>query len=62
MPYDFIDSLLLNCLLFGYQFRKNMLVFLCKGDLLVFIKKDGFSQGTYDDFKTFITTKTNLSF
>ena len=42
--------------------RKNMLVFLCKGDLLVFIKKDGFSQGTYDDFKTFITTKTNLSF
>ena len=42
--------------------RKNMLVFLCKGNLLVFIKKDGFSQGTYDDFKTFITTKTNLSF
>lgn len=42
--------------------RKNMLVFLCKGDLLVFIKKDGFSQGTYDDFKTFITTKTNLNF
>ena len=42
--------------------RKNMLVFLCKGNLLVFIKKDGFSQGTYDDFKTFITTKTNLNF
>ncbi len=42
--------------------RKNMLVFLCKGNLLVFIKKDGFSQGTYDDFKTFITTRTNLSF
>jgi uncharacterized Fe-S cluster-containing radical SAM superfamily protein len=42
--------------------RKNMLVFLCKGELLVFIKKDGFSQGTYEDFKTFITTKTNLSF
>lgn len=42
--------------------RKNMLVFLCKGNLLVFIKKDGFEQGTYDDFKTFITTKTNLNF
>ena len=42
--------------------KKNMLVLLCKGDLLVFIKKDGFEQGTYDDFKTFITTKTNLNF
>lgn len=42
--------------------RKNMLVFLCKGDLLVFIKKDGFNQGAYDDFKTFICTKSNLSF
>lgn len=42
--------------------KKNMLVLLCKGDLLVFIKKDGFEKGTYDNFKTFITTKTNLSF
>lgn len=42
--------------------RKNMLVFLCKGDLLIFVKKDGFNQGTYDDFKTFIYTKSNLSF
>lgn len=42
--------------------RKNMLVLLYKGDLLVFIKKDGFEKGTYDNFKTFITTKTNLSF
>lgn len=42
--------------------RKNMLVFLCKGDLLVFIKKDGFEQGTYDDFKAFIYSKSNLSF
>ena len=37
--------------------KKNMLVLLCKGDLLVFIKKDGFEKGTYDNFKTFITTK-----
>ena len=42
--------------------RNNMLIFLCKEDILVFIKKDGFEQGTYDDFKTFITTKTNLNF
>lgn len=42
--------------------KKNMLVFLCKGDFLIFIKKDGFDQGTYDDFKTFICTKSNLSF
>lgn len=42
--------------------RSNMLIFMCKNNLLVFIKKDEFSQGTYYDFKTFITTKTNLSF
>lgn len=42
--------------------RNNMLIFMCKNNLLVFIKKDGFNQGTYDNFKTFITTKTNLNF
>ena len=42
--------------------RKNMLVLLCQEDLLVFIKKDGFEQGTYDNFKTFLSDKTNLSF
>jgi hypothetical protein len=42
--------------------RNNMLIFMCKNNLLVFIKKDGFNQGTYDNFKTFIYTKSNLSF
>ena len=27
-----------------------MLIFLCKEDMLVFIKKDGFEHGTYNDF------------
>ena len=42
--------------------KKNMLVLLCKGDLLVFIKKDGFEHGTYNDFKNFILSKSNLRF
>ena len=29
MPYDFIDSLLLNCLLFRYQFIGNISLSLC---------------------------------
>lgn len=42
--------------------KNKMLVFLSKENMLVFIKKDAFEQGTYDDFKTFIYSKTNLSF
>ena len=42
--------------------RNNMLIFLCKEDILVFIKKDGFEHGTYNDFKNFILSKSNLRF
>ena len=42
--------------------RNNMLIFLCKEDILVFIKKDGFEHGTYNDFKNFILSKYNLRF
>ena len=42
--------------------RNNMLIFLCKEDILVFIKKDVFEHGTYNDFKNFILSKSNLRF
>lgn len=42
--------------------KENMLVFVSKQNLITFVKKDGFEPGTYDNFKVFMHTKSNLNF
>ncbi len=42
--------------------KENMLVFVSKQNLVTFVKKGGFEDETYDDFKAFIYNQSNLSF